>query len=426
MTLPWEVLFTRSLDQVDHQVFGKINEQVAQNAVTVNLIASESYAPRATLEAEVSTLINCNASGYPPRRLLGGSGILDAIEAITTQRARDLFGAEHANVQALSSTIANAAVVRALVPRGGRILSFAPSAGGHMSHGAAKHLSGQEFEVLHFGTVGDADDIDYEGAVAAARTFRPHLIVAGSSAYPRTIDFVRLRAIADEVGALMLADIAHVAGLVVAGLHPNPVPVCDVVTTSTHKTLCGPRTGGLVLSRARHAQAIDAALSPGLQAAGGAHIMAARAVLFQLVAKPEFHGLMQAVVAHARVLAEALSKAGLRLYGHGTDTHMVVIDLRHSGWEADEVVRRLFEHGILVNAVTLPPSPGGVGRTGLRLGSNAMTIRGADTDAFCAMGACLGDLLRVPSDPRIDPVVREQVRSLADRYPVPRTHVLPH
>ncbi len=419
MRSDWDAIFTRALGEVDQQVHDKIQDQVAQNSATVNLIASESYAPRATLQAEASTLINCNSSGYPPRKSLGGSDTIDSIEVLAVQRARDLFGAEHANVQALSSTIANIAVVRALVPRGGRILSFAPIAGGHMSHGAARHLSGQEFEVRHFGTVGEADNVDYEGAAALAREFRPHLIIAGSSAYPRMIDFDRLRAVADGVGALLFADIAHVAGLVVAGLHPDPVRVCDVVTTSTHKTLCGPRTGGLILCRSRFAQPIDAALSPGLQAAGGAHIMAARAVLFQLVARAEFRALMRAVVANARVLADALSEAGLRLYGQGTDTHMVVVDLRALECEGDAVVRRLFEHGVLANAVTLPPAPDRMGQTGLRLGSNAMTIRGADADAFRSIAACLGVLLQDTDGRHVHSDVRDRIRALAARCPVP-------
>jgi glycine hydroxymethyltransferase len=419
MSSDWDAIFTSPLGTVDLQLHDKIREQVAQNAATVNLIASESYAPLATLEAEVSTLINCNSSGYPPRRSLGGSEIIDGIEGIAVQRARDLFGAEHANVQALSSTIANIAVVRALVPRGGRILSFAPLAGGHMSHGAAQHLTGQEFEVRHFGTVGEADDVDYAGAAVLAGEFRPHLIVTGSSAYPRIIDFERLRGVADGAGALLFADIAHVAGLVVAGLHPNPVRVCDVVTTSTHKTLCGPRTGGLILCRSRFAQRIDAALSPGLQAAGGAHIMAARAVLFHLVAGPEFRSLMRAVVANARVLADALSDAGLRLYGQGTDTHMVVVDLRALDLDGAAVVRRLFEHGVLANAVTLPPMAGRPCQTGLRLGSNAMTIRGADADAFRSIAACLGVLFRDPVSRQVHVDVRDQIRALAARCPVP-------
>jgi len=246
------------------------------------------------------------------------------------------------------------------------------------------------------------------------------MVLAGASAYPRFIDFDRLRAVADGVGALLFADIAHVAGLVVAGLHPDPVRVCDVVTTSTHKTLCGPRTGGLILCRSRFAQPFDAALSPGLQAAGGAHIMAARAVLFQLVARPEFRALMRAVVANARVLADALSEAGLRLYGQGTDTHMVVVDLRALDCEGDAVVRHLYEHGVLANAVTLPAMPGRPRQTGLRLGSTAMTIRGADTDAFRSIAACLGVLLRDPVGRQVHVDVRDRIGTLAARCPVPQ------
>jgi len=413
----WTALFTAALNDADPQIDEAIAAQVAQNGATVNLIASESYAPRSTLEAEASTLVNCNSSGYPPRNSLGGSGIIDRVEAIAVARACELFGAEHANVQALSSTIANIAVVRALVPKGSRILSFAPLAGGHMSHGAARHLSGQEFEVRHFGTIGPEDDLDCAAAAAIAREFRPQMIVAGSSAYPRMIDFERLRAIADECGALLFADIAHVAGLVVAGLHPDPVPVCDVVATSTHKTLCGPRTGGLVLCRRVHAAAIDAALSPGLQAAGGAHIVAARAVLFCLVARPEFRTLMRAVVDHARGLAEALAEAGLPLYGGGTNTHMVVVDLRNSGHQAGALVHHLFEHGLLANTVTLPAAAGRPGRLGLRLGSTAMTIRGADAADFRALGTGIAALVAGAAGRQAQ--VREMLRALAARCPVP-------
>jgi len=419
MNRDWTALFTGALGEVDPQIGEAIAAQVAQNDATVNLIASESYAPRSTLEAEASTLVNCNSSGYPPRDSLGGSGIIDLIEAIAVERACELFGAEHANIQALSSTIANIAVVRALVPRGGRILSFAPLAGGHMSHGAARHLSGQEFEVRHFGTTGPADDIDYDAADAIAREFRPQMIVAGSSAYPRMIDFDRLRTIADDCGALLFADIAHVAGLVVAGLHPDPVPVCDVVATSTHKTLCGPRTGGLVLCRRKHAEAIDAALSPGLQAAGGAHIVAARAVLFRLVARPEFGALMRAVVDHARMLADALAAAGLPLYGGGTNTHMVVVDLRDAGPQGGALVHHLFEHGLLANTVTLPVAEGRPGRLGLRLGSTAMTIRGAEAADFRALGAGIAALVSGASGRRTQGEVREMLRAIAARCPVP-------
>ena len=415
----WTPLFAAPLSDVDDVICDQIEAQRAQNVATVNLIASESYAPRATIEAEASALINCNSSGYPPRESLGGSGIIDRVERLAAERARALFGAEHANVQALSSTIANVAVIRALVPRGGRILSFAPAAGGHVSHGGARHLSGQDFEVRHFGLEGEADTVDYEAAESAARAFRPHLIIAGSSAYPRIIDFARLRALADDVGALLVADVAHVSGLIVAGLHPDPVPICDVVTTSTHKTLCGPRTGGLILSRSRFADAIDAAVSPGLQAAPGAHIMAARAVLFDLVARPAFRELMGAVVQHAKMLAAGLQRAGVPLFTDGSETHMVVVDLRSSSFERSELIRVLFEHGIVASAVGLPARSGRGAGVGLRLGSTAMTIRGADAPMFADIAEVIAMVLDNPSSRAVLPELRERMVRLAQHCPVP-------
>lgn len=415
----WTEIFTRPLTVADGEIAGLIQSQRTQNEATVNLVASESYCPRATLEAEACALINKNASGYPPRRSLGGSDILDRIENLAVERARRLFGAEHANIQALSSTIANVAVVRALVPKGGRILSFDPAAGGHGSHGGRGHVSGQDYEARHFGVIEETGEIDFAAAAETARIFRPAMIVAGSSAYPRIVDFARLREIAQGVGALLFADIAHVSGLIVAGLHPDPVPFCDVVTTSTHKTLCGPRTGGLVLCKARHGKAIDAALMPGLQAAAGGHIIAARAVLFELVRRSEFHDLMHAVVANARVLADELVRAGLRLYGGGTETHMVVVDLRAGQFDAGEVIRRLFRHAIVANTVGLPARDSQPGRLGLRFGSTAMTIRGAGRAEFAELARALAVLLAQPPDAAADPTVARRMKRLAAKFPIP-------
>jgi len=415
----WTTLFKASLSATDHEIAALIETQREQNHHLVNLVASESYCPRATLEAEASALVNKNASGYPPRSSLGDSDILDRIETIAVERSRRLFGAEHANIQALSSTIANIAVLRALVRPGGRILAFDRTAGGHGSHGGSKHVSGQDYEVRTFGVDETNGAVDYAAAEASAKEFRPHIIIAGSSNYPRAIDFARLSRVAAEVGALMFADIAHVAGLVIAGLHPNPVPDCDAVTTSTHKTFCGPRTGGLILCQARHAKAIDAALSPGLQAAPGAHIIAARAVLFDLVARPAFRDLMGAVVANAATLAEQLGAAGIPLYTGGTDTHMVVIDLRAREWNPAELNRHLVRHGLAANTVPLPVRAGCPGRFGLRLGSTAMTIRGADADAFATIAECLATLLANFPKSGPDPVIRARMAEIAARYPIP-------
>ena len=416
---PWSSLFTTSLAEVDEVVFSQIEAQRGQNRTSLNLIASESYAPRATLEAEASALINCNSSGYPPRRALGGSAVIDAVERLAVQRACALFGAQHANVQALSSTIANIAVVRALLPARGRILSFAPAAGGHLSHGGARHLSGQDFDVRHFGVAGEAEEVDYAAAESMAREFRPHLIIAGSSAYPRIIDFSRLRTIADDIDAVLVADVAHVSGLIVAGLHPDPVPVSDVVTTSTHKTLCGPRTGGLILCRSRFADAIDTALYPGLQAAAGAHIIAARAALFDLVRRPSFRELMRAVVANAEVLAAGLAHDGVRLFAGGTETHMVVVDLRDAAVAGSDLVQYLFQHGIASNAVALPGRPGAAGGLGLRLGTTAMTIRGADAATFATIAEAVAALLEHAPSRAMQPEIRQRVTEIAARCPVP-------
>lgn len=412
-------MFTRPLAFADAQISGLIQSQRAQNEATINLVASESYCPRATLEAEASALINKNASGYPPRRSLGGSDLLDRIENLAVERARGLFGAEHANVQALSATIANIAVVRALLPRGGRILSLDPAAGGHGSHGGSRHLSGQDYEVRHFGVVEETGDIDYAAAAETAHSFRPAMIVAGSSAYPRIVDFARLHEIAREAGALLFADIAHVSGLIVARLHPDPVPFCDVVTTSTHKTLCGPRTGGLVLCKAQHGKAIDAALMPGLQAAAGGHIIAARAVLFELVRRPEFRDLMRAVAANARVLADELAHLGRGLFGGGTETHMVVVDLRGGAIDAAEVNRRLFRHGMVANTVSLPARGSQPGRLGLRLGSTAMTIRGAGPAEFTQIARSLAVVLAQAPEAADEPAIVERMQRLAAQFPIP-------
>lgn len=265
----WSGLFTDELDGVDETMARLLRAEESRQRTTVNLIASESYCPRAAIEAEASLLVNKNASGYPGRRDVGGCEVFDEIERLAIDRARALFGAEHANVQAMASTVANVAVLRALLRPGDRILALDGRAGGHHSHGGSRHLSGQDYEVTTFGIDETAGTIDLAEVGRLAREMRPRVVVAGSTACPRAIDFRGLHAIAAEVGAILFADIAHVAGLVVTGLHDNPAPYADVVTTSTHKTLCGPRTGGVVLSSRRLAEAIDAAIYPGIQGAPG-------------------------------------------------------------------------------------------------------------------------------------------------------------
>lgn len=415
----WAPWFTDPLADADPDIATLVGRQERHNTVSVNLVASESYCPRATREVEASVLINKNASGYPPRIAFAGGEVIDAIERLAIDRAKQLFSAEHANVQSLSSTIANIAVLRALLKPGDRILSFGRVAGGHSSHGSPAHVSGQDYAVESFGIDEITGAVDYAMAHARARTFRPRMIIAGSSAYPRQIDFYRLHQIAAEVGAMLFADIAHVAGLIIAGLHPNPTPICDVVTTSTHKTFCGPRTGGLILCKARHAKAIDAALAPGVQAAPGAHIIAARAVLFDLVRRPAFRQLMQAVVAGAESLAQGLAAGGIPLYAGGTDTHMVVVDFRRTDWSEAELNARLERHGIIANTTALPRRPGDRSSLGLRLGSTPMAIRGLDRQGFAAVATALSALITGGPTDVVNASIQRQMNALALAHPIP-------
>jgi len=414
----WASIFTEPLAVADGAIAELIDRQRRHNVESVNLVASESYCPRATLEAEASVLINKNASGYPPRVSFAGGEIMDTIELLAIDRAKRLFGAEHANVQSLSSTISNVAVLRALLKPGDRILAFDRVSGGHSSHGGPNHLSGQDYVVESFGLDPETGLIDYDAAQTHARAFRPRMIVAGSSAYPLQIDFQRLHAIARDVDALLFADIAHVSGLIIAGLHPNPTPLSDVVTTSTHKTFCGPRTGGLILCKARYARAIDAALAPGLQAAPGGHIIAARAVLFDRVARPEFRELMKNVVAGAASLARGIESGGVPLFAGGTDTHMVVVDLRRSGWSESDLNTHLERHGILGNTTTLPRRSGDRSSLGLRLGSTPMSIRGLPVQGFTDLGAAIATLInRGPG--AVDEALQRAMRAIALAHPIP-------
>lgn len=414
----WNGLFNAELSQADPAIATLIEQEVARNNATLNLIASESYCPRATVQAEASILVTKNATGYPGSRAVGGCEHINAIERLAQARACALFQAEHANVQALSSTIGNIAVLRGLLRPGDTILHLSETAGGHHSHGAAYHASGTDYRAVSFGVDEARAGFDFDALRSQARTVRPRIIIAGSTAYPRAIDFRELRVIADEVGALLFADIAHVAGLVVTGLHENPVPYADVVTTSTHKTLCGPRTGGLLLCKSGLAGTIDTALFPGMQGAPGAHIIAARAVLFDLAARPAFTALMRAVVHNARAFAEALLEAGMPLYLGGTDTHMVVVDLRNAAIGGRAAERRLEAHGLVCNAVQLPERAGATGRAGLRLGTTAMTIRGMDETGFRQVAGLIAGIIRT-SEGAPDSDACSKIAELAKRCPVP-------
>ncbi len=415
----WNVLFDSPLAEAAPEIASKVKAQEVLNADAVNLVASECHAPRAALEAQGSALVNKNATGYPGARVLGDCGVVDAIERLAVERVKAMFEAEHANVQALSSTVGNVAILRALLKPSDRILSFDRTAGGHMSHGWSGHASGQDYEARNFGIDEATGRIDLDELRRVAKAFRPHIIMAGASNYPRQIDFAGLAEVAQGAGAMLFADIAHVSGLIVAGLHPNPVPLCDAASTSTHKTLCGPRTGGFLMCKAKYAEALDAALAPGLQDAPGAHIIAGRAALLDIVSRPAFRDLMGATVAHAGVLAAVLRERGIALYTGGTETHMVVVDLRRSDWAGPDLVHRLERHRLIANATRLASLPGGIGNHALRLGALAMTIRGVDEEGFRTIGGLIADVVEKGPGAPEDAGLRQSVSDLAGRHPIP-------
>jgi glycine hydroxymethyltransferase len=419
MNNAWSSFFRDPLETAAPDIAHLLEKRHAGEEATVNLTASETYAPRAALQAESSLLINANAVGYPGNRAVVGNEVIDTIEELAVARAKKLFSAEHANVQSLSATIANVAVLRALLRKGDRILSFDMQSGGHITHGGSTHLSGQDYEVDSFGVDEQGGCIDLQAAESKIRTFRPHMIIAGSAGYPLRVDFEALHELGRAAGALLFGDIAHVAGFVVAGLHPNPVPIFDVVTSCTHKTLCGPRGGGLILCRKEHAAAIDSAVYPGVQGAPGAHVIAARAVLFDVVGQSPFRQLMSAILSNASSLADALREAGIDLYMGGTETHMVMIDLRRSDLSPAQVNTLLSEHGLTANCTTLPFRKGDKSRVGLRLGSVAMTIRGADAPVFHRLGGILARLLRKPAAHGRDVAAATELESIARAHPLP-------
>jgi len=414
----WSATFRTRLDEADPVLADLVLREGQRQQDAVNLIASESYCPRATIDTEASILTVKNATGYADSRAIAGCEVFDEIERLACARACALFSAERANLQPLASTIANIAVLRGLLRPGERLLALDEAAGGHHSHGSAEHLSGQEYRVETFGVNEAKGQIDVDRVADQARRFRPRAIIAGSTHFPRAIDFHGLAEIARSVNAYLISDIAHVAGLVVAGLHANPVLISDVVTTSTHKTLCGPRTGGVILSRAKHEKAIRRALFPGLQGAPGAHIIAARAVLFELVTRAGFKEAMTRVVANARAFAERLLENGVPLYLGGTDTHMVVIDLGSGGPSGKSVELHLAGHRLLGNAVALPDDRTPPIRSGLRLGSVAMTLRGVDEAGFRVLADAVAQLVR-QGGASLDQRLAGAMVDLARAHPIP-------
>lgn len=369
-------MFFKELEQFDKEVFDACELELTRQKNNIELIASENIVSRAVLLAAGSVLTNKYAEGYPGKRYYGGCVHVDVVEELARERAKKLFGAEHANVQPHSGANANLATFFALLTPGDTVLSMNLAHGGHLSHGSPVNISGKYFNIVPYGVSDKDGKIDYDALEAAAIECKPKLILAGASAYSRTIDFKRFREIADKVGAYLMVDMAHIAGLVAAGLHPSPVPYADVVTTTTHKTLRGPR-GGLILCREEYAKAIDKAVFPGTQGGPLMHIIAAKAVAFGEALTDEFKAYQEQVVKNASTLAKALIDEGLNIVSGGTDNHLMLLDLRGTGITGKELEHRLDEVRITANKNTVPSDPESPFVTsGVRLGTPAVTSRG--------------------------------------------------
>ena len=369
-------MFFEELKNYDSEVYAFCEEELSRQRNNIELIASENIVSKAVLLAAGGVLTNKYAEGYPAKRYYGGCQHVDGVEEIARERAKKIFGAEHANVQPHSGANANLAAFFAVLTPGDTVLSMSLADGGHLSHGSPVNISGKYFNIVAYGVDENTGKIDYEKVRALALECKPKLILAGASAYPRTIDFAEFRKIADEVGAYFMVDMAHIAGLVAAGLHPNPVPYADIVTTTTHKTLRGPR-GGLILCKESLAKAIDKAIFPGTQGGPLMHIIAAKAVAFGEALAPEFKEYQTQIVKNAAALADSLKKEGFNMVSDGTDNHLMLLDLRNMGITGKEFQHRLDEVHITVNKNAIPNDPESPFVTsGVRVGTPAVTSRG--------------------------------------------------
>ncbi|MDD4874078.1 MAG: serine hydroxymethyltransferase [Dehalococcoidales bacterium] len=409
-----------SLSQSDPEINRTIELEKKRQRETINLIASENYASRAVLEAQGTFLTNKYAEGYPGKRYYGGCENMDTIETIAIERAKELFGAEHANVQPHSGAQANMAVYFALVNPGDTIMGMNLSHGGHLTHGASVNFSGKFYKAISYGLNQETERIDYPEVERLALEHKPRLIITGSSAYPRIIDFERFRYIADKVGAVLVADIAHIAGLVAAGLHPSPVPYAEVVTSTTHKTLRGPR-GGFILCREELAHAIDSSIFPRMQGGPLMHVIAAKAVAFKEAMQPDFVCYQQSIINNTLTLAAELKKLGLRLVSGGTDNHLILVDLSGTGVNGKEAEDALGHASIVVNRNTVPFTNGLSARItgGMRLGTAAITSRGFGTEEMKRIASMIVKIISNINDNSLQEQAKQEVTEICRRFPVP-------
>ncbi len=406
------------MKHTDPEIHDLVRREATRQASQLEMIASENFVSQAVLEAMGTVLTNKYAEGLPGKRYYGGCEIVDLAEDLARDRACRLFGADHANVQPHAGAQANLASYLAFLKPGDRFLGMDLSHGGHLTHGSPVNASGILYEAHAYGVRESDGRIDYDAVREKARTVRPKMIIAGASAYPRVIDFQVFGEIAREVDAVLLVDMAHIAGLVAAGVHPSPVPHADVVTTTTHKTLRGPR-GGLILCRAEHQKAIDKAVFPGTQGGPLMHVIAAKAVAFKEALKPEFSVYCQDVVDNARVLGETLMERGIRLVSGGTDNHLLLVDLRDREVTGKDGEALLEAAGITVNKNTVPGEPRSPFVTsGLRIGTAALTTRGFGPGEMARVGGWIADILDTPEDVSIHETVRKGVAEVCAAFPL--------
>jgi len=408
----------RPLYEADPQIAAAIDNETRRQHEGLELIASENFVSEAVLEAAGSVFTNKYAEGYPGKRYYGGCEYSDVVENLARDRAKQLFGAEHANVQPHAGSQANMEAYAAVLQPGDTILGLNLAHGGHLTHGFHLNFSGKTYKIVPYGVTRETETIDYDELQKLAEEHRPKLIIGGGSAYPRIIDFARMRQIADKVGALYLVDMAHFAGLVAGGAHPSPVPHAHIVTTTTHKTLRGPRAG-MILSKAEFAAAIDKVVFPGMQGGPLMHIIAAKAICFQEAMQPEFRDYAKQVVANAKVLAETLAAGGFRIISGGTDTHLMLVDVFSKGMLGSEAEKALDEAGITVNKNAIPfdinppmkPS-------GIRIGTPALTTRGMKEAEMRQVGRWIAEALLRRTDAAVLKRIRKDVLDLSEAFPL--------
>ncbi|MCT4784289.1 MULTISPECIES: serine hydroxymethyltransferase [Exiguobacterium] len=409
---------TTKLKVQDAELFEAMQHELGRQRENIELIASENFVSEAVMEAQGGVLTNKYAEGYPGRRYYGGCEFVDVAENLARDRAKELFGAEHANVQPHSGAQANMAVYFTVLEAGDTVLGMNLSHGGHLTHGSPVNFSGVQYNFVEYGVDKETEHIDYDVVEALAKEHQPKLIVAGASAYPRTIDFAKFRAIADSVGAYLMVDMAHIAGLVAAGLHPNPVEHAHFVTTTTHKTLRGPR-GGMILCKEEFAKAIDKSIFPGIQGGPLMHVIAAKAVAFGEALQPEFKDYQAQVIKNAQALAAGLEEEGLRIVSGGTDNHLLLVDLRGIDITGKAAEHALDAAGITVNKNTIPFDPASPFVTsGIRLGTAAMTTRGFKEDDMREVARLIGRVLTNHEDEDVLKAAHEAVRHLTAKFPL--------